>query len=454
MKNGRLLALIALFLILSAEAHVGSEIGFTSRSVALGGAVVADTVRGDSTYTNPAALSQPDPFDPDKRLRVQWSLIYLMPSFKSIPNVVVQNTETGDSLQNGAVDTEYPDTLGQSFGLGYAFKNSKMGLSLGLQGYLPLNRLALVDSGEAFIPEYFMHRSRTQRPEFALALSSRPSSDSSYGVGVRLGSTMNANTTVFLQNDAAGKVSSMRIAASLKTKAVPYAGAEWKHSESLRFAATARMPLEQNEYIMVHASARAIGTVSALDFTMPAMATMNYDPWSFSMGTSWRHSSSQTLFMQIDYELWSRFKAPTLIIQDPETTGCTGAGCGVQFASGQNGPFRYQNILIPRIGHEWALGDDSFRLGYSFRPTILKDSGSAGNNNLLDPPEHRFSAGYGFRFKSFLDFDTPCGLDLHANMSYLPGKNIVKTSSTAIGAPGYDSGGFIWGGGATLAFAF
>lgn len=447
--------LLLLWLIpICAQAHIGSELGFSSRSVSLGGAVVADTVRADSAYTNPASLSQPDPLNPDQRLRVHWSLLYLMPDFKSIPNVVIENTETGDSLRSGNVDTEYPDTLGQSFGLSYAFKNSSLGWSLGMQAYLPLNRLALVDSGEPFIPEYFMHRSRTQRPEFAMAVSARPSSATSYGAGIRLGSTLNANTTVFLQNDTAGKVSSMRMSASLKTKAVPYAGAEWKQSDTVRWAATARMPLQQDETILVRASARAIGTVSALDFTLPAIATMSYDPWSVSLGTSWRHSSTQTLFFQLDYEFWSRFKAPTMIIQDPETTGCTGAGCGVQFANGENGPFKYRNIFIPRIGHEWAVGDDAFRLGYAFRPTILKDSGLAGNNNLLDPPEHRFSAGYGFKFKSFLDFDTPCGLDLHVNVTYLPGQNVQKTGASAIGAPGYETGGIIWGSGATLAFSF
>lgn len=444
----------------NAQASIGDSFGFSSRAASLGGAMAAVSREGASAYQNPAALSfgsfgsalGSDSLHPNEKLSFHWSMIYMTPQFRKIENVIVENNYTSDQIRFSNVDTDYPKTFGQTVGMGYEFKKSPLHWSFGVLAFLPLDELALVDSGETFIPEYVLHRSRNQKPELNLGLGVRPSDRFSIGLGIHLGSALTSNTTIFLQTDQ-NKVSTMRIAASLKTKASPYLGAQVVLSDSLTSGLVFRMPLTQNERINVQASTRAIGTVAALNFNFPAIATMYYEPLSVEWGNQWKFARDQSLFFQIDYQNWSRFKAPALVIGSPETQ----LG-GVQFSPGKNPAFEYRDIIIPRIGYEKRLDTTTFRMGYAYRESILKNP-PTGAGNYLDPSEHRFSGGMGFDFPRFLDFDAPCRIDFHVAYYQLVKQHVVKTpgdetgaraGNQKIGAPGFEAGGHIWGGGLTL----
>jgi hypothetical protein len=118
--------------------------------------------------------------------------------------------------------------------------------------------------------------------------------------------------------------------------------------------------------------------------------------------------------------------------------------------------------VIPRIAEEWTVGTTKYRFGYGYRPSILKNNPPDGAGNYLDPDKHMFNAGASLEFQHFLGYDTPWRLDLNATYQLLVTESIVKTSGDEagnagdpkIGAPGYDAGGSVWGGGASLTFAF
>lgn len=440
-----------------ASAAIGSSFGFSSRAASLGGAMVASDRDGASAYQNPAALSLGARTKPNEKLAFHWAMLYMTPDFTDISNVIVENNFTSDQIRYSNVDTEYPDTFGQSFGFSYEFKQTRLRWGFGMLAFLPLDELAIVDSGETFIPEYMLQRSRNQKPEFDVGVSMKPAANLSLGAGVHLGAALTSNTTIFLQTDAT-KTSTMRVSASLKTKATPYFGANLALTPSLATGLVIRLPFAQTEKLKVNASSRVLGNIAALDFNFPALATMYYDPLSVELGTKWDYSDTNRFLFQIDYQTWSKFESPALEIQSTDTTTCSGAPCGIEFSTSKNPSFEYRDIFIPRVGHEWDLGRSTLRVGYSYRPSILKNTPS-GAGNYLDPSEHRMVAGWGYQFTKFLDFDTPCRLDFHLAYHQLESQRITKTSGDEtgagsgeqkIGAPGYEAGGRLLGGGLSL----
>lgn len=442
----------------SGFASVGDRFGFTSESVSLGGAKAgASDFTSVSAYENPAQLSLLP--DSESRTRFHWSLLYSDPSFLDIGNVVVENPVNSDktnaTTRSAPVDTGYPVTFGQSIGLSTQAKHSQYQWGLGAVIYLPLDHLALLDSGESFVPEYSLHRGRTQKPEFQFALSALVSPGLSFGAGLHLGTKLTSDTTLFL-NQGAGTASSMRISASLKTQASPYFGLSYLASQRLSFGLTARMASAEPQTLNVRSSARAIGTVSALSFSFPAVSTLYYDPLTIQAGGEWKYSSSNALFFQVDYQAWSKFESPTIVILDPETSACS-PSCGVDFANGLDLSRKTRDLFIPRVGHVWNLGASDLRLGYVYRPGIYA-SLPTGAGNAIDPDEHRLAAGMGFGFSALWVFDAPGRFDLHASYSIYPKKHVDKTpgdengdlTNQKVGAPGYDIGGSEWGTGVTV----
>jgi hypothetical protein len=459
--NLRLVSLLLFFSAWSApvEASIGDRFGFTSEDSALAGARAGVAERSSSSaFTNPAQLSlapesgnrTPSP------IRLHWSAFYSEPSFTDIRGVVVENPVNSDLTTGNSevrnVDTDYPATFGQSIGIAVRSTKSNHHWGFGAVAYLPLDRFALLDSGEPFVPEYTLHRGRTQKPEFQFAFSGLITPDLSFGGGLYLGTRLTADTTIFL-NQGSGTSSTMRIAASLKTQATPYFGLVGKFSNDLSAGLVVRFASSSPESLRVQASARAVGSVAAPDFSFPALATMYYDPFTVSAGTRWRYASTRTAFLQVDYQAWSRFESPVLVIQNQ---ACD-PNCGVDFEPGRNLSGKTRDIVVPRVGHAWIIGTHELYTGYSYRPGIYREL-PEGAGNAIDPDEHRLSVGLGWNIDSLPIFDAPGRVDLHSAYSIYPKETVVKSpgdengnlSNRKVGAPGYETGGHEFGGGLTV----
>ena len=457
-----LLFLTPAFISGGASAAIGGRFGFTSEDAALAGArVAAPEISSASAFVNPAQLSlAPDashlgPSDPRaSAIRFHWSVLYSDPKFTEINGVVTKNPvnsdETGSLVQN--VDTDYPATFGQSVGLSVRSKKSDRHWGLGAVAYLPLDRFALLDSGESFVPEYTLHRGRTQKPEFQAALSGLLTKNLSFGAGIALGARLTSDTTIFL-NQGAGTVSTMRIAASVKTEATPYFGLDYVASDAVSLGLAVRLASSSPESLRVAANARAVAGVSAQDFSFPALATMYYDPFTVSAGATWKYAPASVLSFQLDYEAWSKFESPVLIVQNQ---GCD-PNCGIDFAPGRDLSRPTRDLVVPRIGHAWTIGTNEVRVGYVYRPGIYRGA-PTGAGNAIDPDEHRLSAGFGWNLLSFPFFDAPGRVDLHAAYSLYPKETVVKSAgdengnaaNEKVGAPGYETGGHEWGAGFTV----
>ena len=457
-KNAKLGCLGFFFLVCTpiftsqAFANVGETFGFGSRTAALGGAGVAWGTGSFAAYYNPAALALPS----EKRLLLDWGLVAMRPHFRPIQNIVTQNNYNSDSQSNGNVDQNYKDTFGQSLGLSYRLLPGFGNLTVGIVTFMPIDQTAYMDTGESYIPEYILYRSRTQRPQVEVGLGLDLGHGFYFGGGLHTAFSLTSNASIFINANKNG-TSSMRFIASLKPKLAPYFGLLYapgeKEQKPLSLGAVLRLPVASDNSMNVNTGVSLLGNLSALDINFNATSALYYDPMALELGASWQHSSRARLYGQLEYQVWRLYQTPALVIDQPQST--------VVISPGSVPSPNYVNILVPRVGEELNLSEFvTVRLGYAYRPSIM--SGLPTDvGNFLDPPKHMLNVGLGLNYESFLGFATPSRLDFHFSYQYLLVQHVVKTpgneigamTDSKIGAPGYDAGGYLVGGGATLSLA-
>ncbi|HTL11352.1 MAG TPA: hypothetical protein VL588_02625, partial [Bdellovibrionota bacterium] len=297
------------------------------------------------------------------------------------------------------------------------------------------------------------------------------------GIGASLAFSLTGNAFVFLQTNNA-KASTMRFAASIKPKLAPYFGLYYgtgdtepsdvtapTEGEAFSGGLVVRLPVSYGNVLDLLSGANAFGDFAALDFGFTARAAMFYDPLTVELGFSLKHSETFRTYVQADYQDWYNFEAPALNITNPEITNCGDSGggscTGIQIQPSDNPIRPARDIVVGRAGEEITIGENTFRVGYSFRPGIFRGDNS-GAGNSLDPDRHSVNLGWGRVFPHFLGFETPFRLDLNFQYQKLISQTVTKTSGdetgnlaeNKIGSPGYSAGGELWGGGMSVSLAF
>jgi hypothetical protein len=462
------LALAASSLLVSrnASANIGLDYGFGPRTAALAGAGAAYGFGAFAAYHNPAGL----PFKGEKRLLLQLGVISMNPSFIDIGNVVTENDFTSDQITHSNVDTDYRSTLGEELGLVYSLFPEFGNLTFGIVGYLPFEQIAYMDTGETYVPEYVLYRARTQRPQVELGLGADVTRNFHVGVGLHVAFALTGAGTVFLQTEKSTP-STMRFSASLKPKVAPQFGLLYTSdtetdSEPPRFTlgAVLRLPVTSDNAFYLRSAGRFLGKdTGALDFHFDAVSALFYDPLTIEIGTSFLTVPEARTYLQIEFQGWSKFEPPALLIVNPTNESCPTGNCAIPLSEGQRPAFSYRNIIVPRIGEEIQLGRFTLRAGYAYKQSIFNDDGNgpSGAGNYLDPSKHVLTAGVGYHFDRFLSFDVPCDIDFNFAYHHLITQRVVKTAGdergtgagSKIGAPGYEAGGKIYGGGVSLSLA-
>ncbi len=444
------LCLVLLFSLqasLVAHANIGEMYGFGSRSAAMSGMSTALGLDAYSAYQNPAALGLMD----KDRVLLSLGALYMRPKFTGISGVTTSNLFTAQSTTTGNIDLNYRNTLGNTIGLALQLFPNVYHLTFGLNVFGPLESTAYMDTGETYVPDYVLHRSRTQRPQIDLGLGARLTDQFSLGIGAHIGFTLTSNATLYLHT-ATGKSSTMRFSSSLKPKGAPYFGLLFQNTLKnplFRAGLVARMPVKSSNVMNLSTDAAAFGGLASLPFKFEAASALFYDPATLELGGSFNYLPIAHVFAQAEFQRWNAFEAPALIIQNVTSS--------VNFQSTVPPQMPLKNIWVFRAGHELTLGSSTLRVGYTYHPSIFA-SLPTGSGNYLDPPRNQFSLGAGFEFDRFFAVEIPCSLDLHASYIQLTKQTIVKTagneagtaSDSKIGAPGYDAGGNILGGGLTL----
>lgn len=431
-----------------ALANVGEAFGFGSRGAALAGATAAHgfatNLDGFAAYSNPAGIAT----NTKGKIVFSYGLTWMEPKFLPINDVVIENEYTSDRLRSASeVDTSYKSTFGQSLGLSFRLLPEKWNLSAGITTFLPISQVAYMDTGETFIPEYVLYRARTQRPQIELGIGCKPSESFQIGIGLHIAYSLTSSATLFLQTDQ-NKSSSMRFQSSLKPKAAPSFGILFTPSGNTSFGSVLRLPVSSSNYITLNSSARVLGPLAALDFRFKSMSALYYDPMSVEFSWSTTHWPDSRFYVQLDYQFWSKFEAPIISIQEPQTDQ------GIIISPSQTPAPYYKDILIPKFAEEISFGTKILRFGYAYRPSILKHL-PQGAGNYLDPPKHIATVGLGLEYTDFrIDFNIAYHQLVTQNIVKDPGDETgAGSGDIKIGAPGYNAGGKIFGGGISLTLA-
>jgi hypothetical protein len=456
----------------AAKADLGEVFGFGSRAGGLAGGSVAGAFDGFATYSNPAGLTALS--RRNKRFVFSGGLTYNMPRFDAIDNVIIENDYTSDEpgpIRGNVEVDNYRETFGMVFGAGGVLAPQLWNLSVGAVGFVPVKQLAYMDTGRTFQPEYVLHRSRTQRPQFAAAVAVEPVRHLSFGAGLLSAFTLTSNADVFVQTDAP-KPSSMRFAATLKPKLLPYFGVLYtsplnqedvtgentgpatkglgakKGAFGLGFVT--RVGGSSENEMVLDTSARVLNPLPALPFRFQAESAIYYDPLTLQWGAFWQYTAATRVYASVDYQFWGDFEAPALLITPSP---------GVNITAGGTPPFAVRNILVPRVAHEWAITPRVIlRAGYSFRPSIF-DGAPNGASNYLDPSRDIFTLGAGVWIDKLLGQPYPWRLDIHGAYHSMRGIDVSKqpgderglgTGARKVGAPGYKADGYVYGAGISM----
>ncbi|MBI3556230.1 MAG: hypothetical protein HY074_08200 [Deltaproteobacteria bacterium] len=436
-------------LLFSAVGHAstGELYGYGSRASAMGNTMLGGTSDGNATFYNPGANSL------HPGLNVSLAVSYEHPHFLDIKGITVANNsttaQTGDVI--GDVDnTTYLDHLGEtaaiSLNMGDVWKN----LTAGLVAFLPLTRVAYIDTGDPFLPEYVSYRSRTQRPQIYGSLSATPLSFLHLGMGLAISTNLSATTSVFVTSSA-NSASHQQFASTIKPGVAPYFSF-YADPKPLELGGTVRLPNRSKVSIDTNAHARLLGNTNDLPLVVNSSSTIYYDPLEFDFAVGYHIGETWFVTAEADWFQYKAFETPTLVVTD--------LGSGPTLQNSVNTSPTFRNIIVLKTAFEKKFELITLRAGYWHRPSPITDN--SGPGNLVDPERHSFTAGIGVDLQKAKLTEKSIILDLHAQYHVLVTQHITKSAnnevgasgSTKVGSPGYDIGGGIAGGGFSLSMSF
>lgn len=438
------IASIAFFGVLNTKslASTGEIYGFGSRSSAMGNTIYGGDDNAYSTFYAPGANSA------HEGISLSLGTMFYHPHFKPIKGIVLQNSSTYATNSEVIGDMEnddYNDHIGQFIGAslntGERFKN----LTLGVLAFMPLDRIAYLDTGETFRPEYFNYRSRTQRPQIYGSLSVRPFKHVFLGTGLAVATNMSANATI-LASSSSGSVSHGRFAASIRPGISPFFSL-YTDFKPIRGAATIRMPTKYKTSLDTGAEAKVFGSAGSFSVSLNAASTIYYDPLEVDVAVALDITEHTMITAELD---WFQYKA----FERPSLTFTNSPGGSINMNNSIDTTPEMNNIFVPKLGFEHSFGKIITRAGAVYRPSPVKSN--SGSGNLVDPDKVIGTVGLGIPLNQWNITERKIRIDLHGEYHQLLTKHIEKSTGPEpapnassnqrkIGAPGYDIGGNIWG---------
>lgn len=362
----------------SAHASPLELFGFGGRSPGLAGAGQSDTAGFDSTYLNPAGLSDV----PRKRL----SLGYLVGDFALEMNGAPTDTERPSGLMFGAA---LPLPLGGALA-------GRVGIGLGF--LIPTGSLVRVEVPYPGDPVYALLETRSQTLGILVSAGAKLSDRWRVGAGVHALAALRGN--IFVDVDGAGRFTSDS-EQRLVTHFAPILGASYDARRDLRIALVARGASRADYNILVEND-----LASQLPLSLPTIriaGVAQYDPATASAEAAWAVGDHLALYGQLTYQRWSAFPLPT---ENPQES-----------APPQEAP-NFHDTVRPHLGaelrHPAQGGELALRAGYAFLWSPAPEM--RRRQSLLDNHRHLLAAGAGL---SWPGARLPLHLDLWAQLHLL-----------------------------------
>ncbi len=356
--------------------------------------------------------------------------------FKPIKNIVVTNSTNSSGTTFGDAKTNYNKFYGSALHLGVPVGGQRHLGTLGLSVFLPVGHLIETNSGDPFLPEYIMYRSRHQRTSIYLNFAKKWSDSLSFSLGTIVGFQASAEvrTNLSLNGTTYGS----------------WARAQSKVSPSLGAIASVAKKIDSSKIYFTYQQEMKsnLKAIASGEINNPSMGLFDttissmifYEPHTFRTGASLKTApeSSLELFMALEYQMWTNYKTPTITIAK---------NGGVVAASSNYERLEIRDTYNPKLGVKWDMTNRwSSMLGMGYRMSPLKGDFS-GSGNSVDTDAYIAAGGIQYRMVVWSK-DIHFGSALQYHM--LKDKHVTKspgqengTAGDKLGAPGYDIGGSI-----------
>ena len=423
----RPLATIAALVVLAGTARANplDNFGAGSRSVAMGGAVVATVEDFGSPYYNPAGLAQ--------NRDIQFSVGY----FFAEPTLEINGLDVNED---------------QTRGLWAGFVTPPIELPWGVEMHggglfhLPDKRVARTLSLPFDQPTYLLFGPSNQRATIMFPFTFAIRDWLSIAAGISLFVESSGGPNFVLREEREGNellFSEGTINATQKGAFFPMAGLQVQATEHVRLGFDYRA---KNEVLYEVPLTVLLEPLFIFDVDDPILPESSIDlnqevfsffaPEQFTFGAAWR-SAGRAWMVEIDvtYARWSELRHPA-----PE--GATFFTGGLELLIPPNANFGlpapdFDDIWIPAIGAEWRAHEDDeidlyLRGGYRFRPTPAP--APTGFNNFADSDTHVLSIGVGAVLHELVTVvNGPVEVDVHGQLFLLERREVLKVEPAADG---------------------
>jgi hypothetical protein len=356
------------------------------------------------------------------------------PHFKKIHHIVIgneMNTDDGVEVVGAAQVPEASENLfiGNLVTPLFSEKGPKLGLSF----YAPLDRIAESSSGDPYLPEYVMYRSRLSRSALIFNLIKK-FDKWSFSLGAYSGFQARGETFFIASTSGASSPSAGRVDFNAKPSLAGLASVSYQHESGVSY-----LGWQQQMKSRFETTASGFTPVGggSLPFDLKMNSMAYYDPMTIKLGHQFNFEDWR-LFMGAQYEKWKGYQTPRLKMRQVG---------GVILSSGPEEKIHLENTWSPQIGVEKKEEKFKWRLGYMYKPSPLGKSHLHGASNSLDPDAHIGTFGFGLPLTAW---GQPMEINLGYQYRLLENFKVTKTplqengsAGRKLGAPGYRVGGNI-----------
>ncbi len=419
--------LIILFLLsFNAHASFPEFFGAGVQNAALGNQLSMDYTNPAHNFYVPASLA----WNKDN-VALSANVTHVASEFNPITNIVVKNsTNTSPATTTyGNVDTDYGTHQHSGINATVPVKNYGV---FGLSVFTPVASIMETNSGDAFLPEYVLYRSRFKRTQAFFNFAYAWNENLAFSLGAQMGFQAGANVNTNAALNGTGYGSS----ATAKTQVDPSLAGIFSifyKKEDYHLYFTYQQQLKSN----LESAATGYTANPPVPFDVTISSMIYFDPHIFRFGYGEKFGKFQVL-VSVEYQIWDSYETPIVrVIKNG----------GTLQGSDNYEKVQPRNIFVERLGLRHEVTDNfGINLGLALRPSIFEQDYS-GAGNSLDLTTGIFSGGVDYSFKLM---NIPVQFNLGGQVHVLEEKQISKsaneedgTSGSKIGAPGYTAGGTV-----------
>ncbi len=424
----KFIALILIVVSTSAQASYPELFGASFSTSGIGNQANMNSNDPSNNYYAPAILGFSENFN------VLVQATSTATHFKPINNIVIaNNTNSNNASTTGSAKTDYQKFYGSALHVALPVGGKSHLGTLGLSVFMPIGHLTQTNSGDAFLPEYVMYRSRYQRTSAYVNFAKKWNDDLAFSLGAMLGFQASAEVKTNMSLNGASYGSWARGQAKVSPSIGAIASiAKTFDSSTLYFTYQQEMKSNLKTTVLAEITNPSLALVNSTLSTM-----IYYDPHTFRLGTSHTLGDAE-LFFGLEYQMWSNYKTPIMRVEK---------SLGVVVPSSDYEKVQTRDTINPRVGIKYNLTDRwSTLLGAQYRMTPLKGN-FEGSGNSVDVNTVVGTGGLQYRMVIWSK-DVHLGTSLQYH--HLLNKRVTKSpnhengaAGSKIGAPGYDLDGYI-----------